>query len=100
MPAPLVLKVPTLDSREPAVIVTVRLPELRLAMLLFDVARLIGTSLIAFAGWLASSSSSTQTLPESALGRNSEGDTSTLNFEGNPLGVTVFSCEGTGEERP
>jgi hypothetical protein len=54
-----VVKLPTLDSKDPAVIVTERLPELRLAMLLFDVARLTGTSLIAFAGWLASSSSST-----------------------------------------
>jgi len=55
---------------------------------------------IAFEGSPASSTTSTLTVPESALGKNVEGEVKTRSLDGYPLGLTVSRGAGEGELRP
>jgi len=69
-------------------------------MLAFEELNATGIGAIALEGIPASSTTSTLTVPESALGKKVEGEAKTSNLEGNPLGVTVVSADGVGEVRP
>ena len=69
-------------------------------MLSFEELNETGIALIAFEGRPAWSTTSTLTIPESALGRKTLGDVKTSSLDGYPLGITVETDVGGGDCNP